>query len=257
MNFDIRILTVNFTDQSTISKGKIEGWAWDFGDGSSSTDQNPTHTYTAVGNYSITLIVKSGDNTDTKTKTAYITVSNQPAAPEKVIELKTSFGTMYMWLYKQTPLHRANFLKLADEGYFDSSTFHRIIKNFVIQGGDPNSKDTDTTNDGLGGPSYTIPAEFVDSLKHDYGAVGAARNNNPAKESNGSQFYIVTNKAGTHSLDKNYTVFGKIIGGVDLAYTISIQAKNASDRPFKDIKMDVNVIEKTLDQLKTEFNFVP
>ncbi|OYU96227.1 MAG: peptidylprolyl isomerase [Bacteroidetes bacterium B1(2017)] len=178
-----------------------------------------------------------------------------PVPTEKIIEIKTSFGTMYMWLYKQTPKHRANFLALADSGYFDGTTFHRIIKDFVIQGGDPNSKDQDTTNDGDGGPNYTIPAEFVDSLKHDYGAIGAARTNNPAKASSGSQFYIVTNVNGDHFLDKNYTVFGKIIGGLDIAYTISLQAKNAKDRPFADIKMDVNSIEKTAEQLKTEFNF--
>jgi cyclophilin family peptidyl-prolyl cis-trans isomerase len=180
-----------------------------------------------------------------------------PVETEKVIELKTSFGTMYMWLYKQTPQHRDNFLKLASTGFFDSTTFHRIIKDFVIQGGDPNSKDTDPSNDGDGGPNYTIPAEFVDSIKHDYGAVGAARDNNPEKASNGSQFYIVTNKIGSHSLDKNYTVFGKIIEGLDFAYTISTQTKDTKDRPLTNIIMDVNVVEKTLEQLKTEFNFIP
>jgi cyclophilin family peptidyl-prolyl cis-trans isomerase len=180
-----------------------------------------------------------------------------PVATEKIIEIKTTFGTMYMWLYKQTPQHRDNFLKLASSGFFDSTTFHRIIKDFVIQGGDPNSKDADQTNDGTGGPGYTVPAEFVDSIKHDYGAVGAARDNNPAKASNGSQFYIVTNKAGTHSLDKIYTVFGKIIGGVDFSYTISTQPKDVRDKPTTNIIMDVNVVEKTLDQLKTEFNFIP
>lgn len=176
---------------------------------------------------------------------------------EKIIEIKTSFGNMYMWLYKQTPKHRANFLALADTNYFDNTTFHRIIKDFMVQGGDPNSKDLDTLNDGNGGPPYTIPAEFVDSLKHDYGAVGAARTNNLAKASSGSQFYIVTNVAGQHFLDKNYTVFGKIIKGVDVAYTISLQAKNAKDRPYQDIKMDINILEKTVEQLKAEFNYVP
>ncbi len=184
-------------------------------------------------------------------------INTPVVATEKIIEIKTSFGTMYMWLYKQTPQHRANFLKLADSGFFDGTTFHRIIQNFVIQGGDPLSKDSDPANDGTGGPGYTVPAEFVDSLKHDYGAIGAARDNNPLKASNGCQFYVVTNKTGDHNLDKNYTVFGKLIGGVDIAYTISKQSKGANDRPLTNISMDVNVIEKTLDQLKTEFNFVP
>jgi cyclophilin family peptidyl-prolyl cis-trans isomerase len=176
---------------------------------------------------------------------------------EKIIEIKTSFGNMYMWLYKQTPKHRANFLALADTNYFDNTTFHRIIKDFMVQGGDPNSKDLDSLNDGNGGPPYTIPAEFVDSLKHVYGAVGAARTNNPAKASSGSQFYIVTNVAGYPFLDKNYTVFGKIFKGVEVAYTISLQAKNSKDRPYQEIKMDINILEKTVEQLKAEFNFVP
>ncbi len=181
---------------------------------------------------------------------------------EKIIEIKTSFGSMYMWLYKETPLHRANFLALADTNYFDSTTFHRIVKNFVIQGGDPNSKDADPNNDGQGGPPWTIPAE-IDSakFKHVYGAVGAARlpnSVNPLRASNGSQFYIVIPTAGTPFLDGEYTVFGKIIKGMDVATIIVAQPQNTSNnRPLTDIKMDVNVLEKTLQQLKDEYNFVP
>lgn len=177
---------------------------------------------------------------------------------EKIIEIETDFGNMYMWLYKETPQHRANFLKLASEKYFDSSTFHRIIVNFVIQGGDPNTKDNDSTNDGKGGPNYKVPAEFVDSITHDYGAVGAARDTNAAKASNGSQFYIVVNKSGQHGLDKNYTVFGKIFKGIEVANTIVVQPKNKStNRPYTNIRMKVRVLEKTLSQLKTEYNFTP
>lgn len=165
---------------------------------------------------------------------------------------------MYMWLYKETPLHRANFLKLADSGYFDQTTFHRCVPNFVIQGGDPNSKDTDTTNDGVGGPGYTIPAEInATKLRHIYGAVGAARDNNPAKASNGSQFYIVLPKAGTSSLNGNYTVFGLIIKGMEAADSIVKQPQNASNRPYTDIKMDVNVIQKTRQQIRAEYNYNP
>lgn len=250
-------LGVTFTDLSTITSGSIESWQWDFGDHATSTLQNPSHVYAAEGTYNVTLTVSGKGTSGTATKSGYIVVSAQTPATEKIIEIKTSFGTMYMWLYKQTPQHRANFLKLADSGYFDNITFHRIIKDFVIQGGDPLSKDSDPSNDGTGGPGYTIPAEFIDSLKHDYGAIGAARDNNPQKASSGSQFYVVTNKAGTHNLDKNYTVFGKLIGGVDIAYTISKQSKDANDRPLTNILIDVNVIEKTLAQLNAEFNFVP
>jgi cyclophilin family peptidyl-prolyl cis-trans isomerase len=178
---------------------------------------------------------------------------------EEIIELKTSFGTMYMWLYKETPKHRDNFLKLAKQGFFDGTTFHRIVSNFVIQGGDPNSKDNDPNNDGQGGPGYLIDAEILSSLKHEYGAIGAARTNNPAKASSGSQFYVVVNKNGTPNLDGNYTVFGKVFKGMDAADEIVKQPNSGSpnNRPTTDIKMEVKVLEKTLAELKSEFNFEP
>lgn len=184
------------------------------------------------------------------------------AAQEEILEIKTSFGNMYMWLYKETPLHRANYLSLADTNYLDGTTFHRCIKDFVIQGGDPNSKDADSTNDGSGGPAYTIPAEInASKFKHIYGAVGAARlgdNVNPARASSGSQFYIVINKAGTPNLDGAYTVFGKIIKGMEVAEQIVLQPQKASNnRPYTNIVMDVNKLKKTLDELKIEYNFVP
>lgn len=185
--------------------------------------------------------------------------SKEQPAQEQILEIKTSFGNMYMWLYKETPLHRANYLSLADTNYLDGTTFHRCVKNFVIQGGDPNSKDADSTNDGTGGPAYTIPAEIDSSkFKHVYGAVGAARTNNPTKASSGSQFYIVINKAGTPNLDGAYTVFGKIIKGMEVAEQIVVQPQKASNnRPYTNITMDVNIVKKTLDELKAEYNFVP
>lgn len=183
----------------------------------------------------------------------------EPVPTEKIVEIRTSFGYMYIWLYKETPLHRNNFLALADTGYFDSTTFHRIVTDFVIQGGDPNSKDDNPNNDGQGGPGYTIPAEIDSSkFKHKYGAVGAARTNNPAKASSGSQFYIVLPKDGTPHLDGNYTVFGEVMKGMEVAALIVKQPKNtANDRPTQDIKMDVNILEKTLQQMKDEYDFVP
>lgn len=113
---------------------------------------------------------------------------------DSVVVLNTEYGEIHMILYDETPKHKANFLKLASEGYYDSTTFHRIIEGFMIQGGDANSKDDDPSNDGNGGPGYTIPAEFNDKFFHKKGAVSAARmgdNVNPSKESSGSQFYIV------------------------------------------------------------------
>lgn len=177
-------------------------------------------------------------------------------AKEQVIEISTSFGKMYMWLYKETPLHRNNFLALADTGYFDNSTFHRCVNNFVIQGGDPNSKDSDPNNDGLGGPGYTVPAEFKDSLRHIRGAVGAARDGNPLKASSGSQFYICLSESATAQLNGSYTVFGFIMKGMDVADQIVAQPKNpTNNRPLTDIKMTVKILKKTKKQIKSEYGY--
>jgi cyclophilin family peptidyl-prolyl cis-trans isomerase len=176
-----------------------------------------------------------------------------------VVSIETGFGNMYIRLYDSTMLHRANFIKLVEEGFYTGTEFHRIAADFVIQGGDPNSKDNDRTNDGKGGPGYTIPAE-IDASKytHVYGAVGAARlpdSVNPAKESSGSQFYIVVKAAGTHGLDGNYTVFGQVIGGMNNALTIMSQPHNSQDLPDNRIPMTVKMIAKTDAELLSEFGF--
>lgn len=110
--------------------------------------------------------------------------------------IKTTLGDITVRLYDETPLHRDNFLKLAREGYYDGTLFHRVIKNFMVQGGDPDSRGASpTAHLGAGGPDYTIPAEFNKSLIHKKGALAAARQGdevNPEKRSSGSQFYIVT-----------------------------------------------------------------
>ena len=113
---------------------------------------------------------------------------------EELVSIQTEYGDMLILLYDETPQHKENFLKLAKEGFYDSTTFHRIIDGFMIQGGDPNSKDDNEMNDGQGGPGYTIPAEFNSALIHKRGAIAAARTGgpqNPEKRSSGSQFYIV------------------------------------------------------------------
>ena len=174
---------------------------------------------------------------------------------EDIIEIKTSFGTMIMWLNKKTPKHRTNFLKLAGEDFYDNTSFHRCASNFVIQGGDPWTKDSISSNDGNGGPGYLIDAEIDTSLyKHDFGAVGTARDNNPAKRSNGSQFYIVTQTGGSHALDNNYSVIGKIIKGMDVAVTINNQPK-ANDKPLTKILMDINLLSKTQAEITAEYGF--
>lgn len=178
-------------------------------------------------------------------------------APESTMtdyyEIETRFGTMTIGLYDATPQHRDNFRKLVEEGFYDGTTFHRVIAGFMAQGGDPNSKDDDPMNDGSGGPGYTIPAEFNPDYFHKKGALAAARQGdqvNPMRASSGSQFYIVHGQVtdsttlsqmeaqmqatdstfafsaeaieaygtvgGTPFLDSQYTVFGEVVEGLDV-----------------------------------------
>ncbi len=167
-------------------------------------------------------------------------------SPKKdyLITISTEFGDMQLILHDQTPLHKENFIKLAKSKFYDGTTFHRIIDNFMIQGGDPNSKDSIPSNDGQGGPGYTTPAEFVENLKHVRGAVAAARLGdqvNPKKESSGSQFYIVENHTGTPFLDNGYTVFGQVVKGLEVIDVIAEQPKDRADRPIKNITMTLKV----------------
>jgi cyclophilin family peptidyl-prolyl cis-trans isomerase len=160
-----------------------------------------------------------------------------------VITITTELGEIVLLLSDKTPGHKENFIKLAESGFYNGTTFHRVIQGFMIQGGDPNSKDSIPENDGRGGPGYTIPAELNTGLTHKYGAVAAARMGdavNPNKESSGSQFYIVENKEGTHFLDNNYTVFGQVIKGMETVEKIAVQEKSAGDRPIVNIKMMVS-----------------
>ncbi len=176
---------------------------------------------------------------------------------EELLEITTDQGTMIVWLYNATPLHKANILKLAKSGFYDSTTFHRIIPNFMIQGGDPNSKDKDPNNDGMGGPEYTIPHEIRDSIKHERGALCAARTGNPAMASSSCQFYICHSTDGTSFLNGQYTVYGKVIKGLEAIDKIVAQPTSSNDRPTKNIYMKIKVINKTLAQIKTEYGYVP
>lgn len=180
--------------------------------------------------------------------TSHAQTTAEPVLPKDdyVVTISTSYGNMILLLYNQTPLHKKNFIKLAQEHYYDGTTFHRVILDFMIQGGDPNSKDSITTNDGTGGPEYTIPAEFVPNLKHDKGALAAARMGdgvNPQRASSGSQFYIVQNKKGTPFLDNSYTVFGQTISGFDVIDKIAQVQVDGASRPFKDVPMKVTAVK--------------
>jgi len=158
---------------------------------------------------------------------------------EPVFDIVTNLGTIRIKLYKETPKHRDNFVKLASEGFFDGIRFHRIIKGFMIQTGDPLSKDmANEASFGTGGPGYTIPAEILPQFNHKKGALAAARRGdagNPMKESSGSQFYIVEDAATCAQLDGAYTVFGETIDGLDVVDKIAAVPTNFSDRPTSEV----------------------
>jgi cyclophilin family peptidyl-prolyl cis-trans isomerase len=171
--------------------------------------------------------------------------TTKAADTEEVGVIETNMGTIVIRFYdKDAPLTVANFKKLANSKFYDGTTFHRVIPQFVIQGGDPNSKDSDRSNDGLGGPGYTVPAEIKQLNKR--GAVATARlpdQVNPKRESSGSQFYICLADLG--SLDKGgYTVFGTVIEGMDVVDKISQVQRDDRDNPVTPVVMKKVSIEK-------------
>ena len=178
------------------------------------------------------------------------TMNEQPAAPadkwaelgeEPMLKIKTTDGTMTVKLYAETPLHRDNFVKLARSGFYNGLLFHRIIKGFMIQGGDPFTKDsTKIAQFGTGGPGYTIPAEIVAGKTHKKGALAAARRGdqvNPAKESSGSQFYIVQDEEGCKHLDGEYTIFGEVVEGLTVIDKIAAERTDLRDRPLNKVQI--------------------
>jgi cyclophilin family peptidyl-prolyl cis-trans isomerase len=160
---------------------------------------------------------------------------------DEVAVITTKFGDIVLAFYTEdAPKHVANFKKLAREGFYNGCTFHRIIPGFMIQGGDPNSKDDDRSNDGMGGPGYTIPAEI--KRLHKRGALAAARMGdqvNPKRESSGSQFYICVGDA--QHLNGAYTVYGETIEGFDVIDKIVSQPRDQRDNPLEKIEMTVQI----------------
>ena len=247
-------------------------YEWDFGDGTKSTELSPTHQYFAAGNYKVKLKATKGNIKSEKEMELKV-----DAPDHCTIEIETPLGKMTAVLYDQTPLHRDNFLKLIGQGFYDNLLFHRVINNFMVQGGDPNSRDAKPGQQlGNGGPGYTIPAEFNPALAHTKGALAAARMSdavNPSKSSSGSQFYIVHGRpvdentlnrtessknfhypkevkdkyarmGGTPFLDMDYTVFGEVISGLDVLDALAATPTNPGDRPKQDMWMKIKIINK-------------
>ena len=164
---------------------------------------------------------------------------------EEVAVVETKFGTMVIEFYDQdAPKTVANFVKLAKQGFYNGTTFHRVIPGFMIQGGDPNSKDDDRNNDGAGGPGYTIEAEI--KREHKRGTVATARLGdqvNPEKKSSGSQFFINVKDNGF--LNSGYTVFGNVIAGMDVADKIANMPRDARDNPNEKVEMKIVITTRT------------
>ncbi len=166
------------------------------------------------------------------------------APTDDLVTITTPQGDIQLLLSDTAPKHKANFLKLAREGFYDGTTFHRVINGFMIQGGDPNSKNANPNDDGQGGPGYTVPSEMSNGLKHTRGAIAGARlgdGQNPKRESSGSQFYLVQPTGGTPFLDGQYTVFGQAVSGLDVIDKISQVPKAPGDRPTTPVTMKVKV----------------
>ena len=192
------------------------------------------------------------------------------------VKIETKYGDMIAELYNETPIHRDNFIMLVEKGFYDGTLFHRVIPSFMIQGGDPTSKNNSPNiKIGTGGPGYTLPPEFNSKFFHKKGALAAARMGdavNPKKESSGSQFYIVEGKVydektidavvlrmgktltseqkkiytsigGTPHLDGDYTVFGELVEGFEVISKISNVTRDKSNLPTNNIKMTLSIIK--------------
>jgi len=283
----------------------------------------------------LVLVMACGEGTKEGSKNTEVDLSGN----DYLVTISTDYGEMKAVLYDETPKHKENFLKLVNEGFYDSLLFHRVIQGFMIQGGDPESKNAAPGQRlGGGGPGYTVPAEFVPSLFHKKGALSAARQGdqaNPERASSGSQFYIVQGQVvpeeqlaydqrkigealqkcmtqmpesdlakslaelqmagdqqafvdkvydsmeeleelteidlsssfteeeievystigGTPSLDKNYTVFGQVIAGLEVIDSIAAVSTAPGDRPINDVRMMVTVEELSKEQIASRYDY--
>lgn len=259
---------VQFTNKSQ----NAERYEWDFGDGQTSAEESPAHTYQTFGQVLVRLKAYQGEKISTDSALVDI-----PEPPRRKALIETAFGNITIELSNRTPQHRDNFIKLAEQGFYNDLLFHRVMANFMIQGGDPDSRTAKPGQVlGQGGPGYTIPAEFIPDMLHIKGAVAAARlpdQVNPEKASSGSQFFIVQgqpiseqilaqteqrfgfsytpeqksrymqNGFGSPFLDREYTVFGYVVEGLDVIDKIAAVKGDASNRPLEDVKMKISMVE--------------
>ncbi len=242
-----------------------EKYLWSFGDGTTSEAESPSHRYVHSGRYTISLAAQKGKKVHAVKKDIFI-----EAPTACLVEISTSLGNITLQLFDNTPLHRDNFLRLVEVNYYENLLFHRVMRGFMVQAGDPDSRNASADQRlGGGGPGYTIPAEFIQGNYHVKGALAAARTPdevNPQKQSSGSQFYIVhgsevkqdqldilarqkrivyqksdidqyLSAGGAPQLDNEYTVFGKVIAGIDIIDKIAASVVDANNRPHMDVKI--------------------
>jgi peptidyl-prolyl cis-trans isomerase B (cyclophilin B) len=169
--------------------------------------------------------------------------TRRSAKTYQVGRIKTDLGEILFVLHDETPVHKSSFIKFASNHYWDTLTFNRVIKNFVAQGGCPD------TPEGFGKFPNLLAPEFRDDLKHVYGAVGAGRDGNQQALDPGCQLYIVANKQGLARLDNHYTVFGQVFKGMDVVEAIVSVPKDSTDNPLKPIRLHVDVTTMTTDDL--------
>lgn len=200
-----------------------------------------------IGTAVIAACSQNERKTDTQPPDQHEFTQQEPTymGGDSLVVVETTKGNITIELFVQdTPNHAANFKKLANEGFYNGTTFHRVIPGFVAQGGDPNSRTEDRTLHGRGGPGYTIPAEI--GIDHKRGYVAAARLGdqvNPARESSGSQFYICL--VDLPNLDGGYTVFGRVVEGMDVVDAIAAVETDQNDNPVERVEMkSVKVVAK-------------
>ena len=216
---------------------------------------------------------------------SFQTFAQKKSKKDELVTIETPQGKMLVILFDETPKHKENFLKLAKDKFYDGLLFHRVIEDFMIQGGDPESKNAKEDQMlGKGDNGYKIPAEFNSKLFHQKGALAAARDNNPAKESSGCQYYIVQGRkwskfdlekqvaraarkitdeqrkvyetvGGTPHLDGSYTVFGQVIDGMEVIDKITTIDRDERDRPKENIDMKVSVKKMKKKKISRKYGY--
>jgi peptidyl-prolyl cis-trans isomerase B (cyclophilin B) len=174
-----------------------------------------------------------------------------------LITINTEYGKIKLILFDDTPLHKENFLNLADAGVYDHINFHRVINHFMIQSGDPRTRNQPIDYDSRVIQS-PIKAEILPHHLHVHGAIGTARRGddvNPERKSNSTQFYIIQNRKGAHHLDHKYTVFGQVMSGFEVVDSIATQPTSEKDRLLKNIRITVDIDQVSRSDIEKFYNF--